>query len=104
VKLGHVAIDTTKMAANASKHKAMSYRRMAEAESKLQQQVDRLLAEAERIDAQKDAQYGMSSHTRKRGFLTDGARKRAGRRTPGEDHLAAEKIEGHGASTLLALG
>lgn len=74
------------------------------AESKLQQQVDRLLAEAERIDAQKDAQYGMSSHTRKRGFLTDGARKRAGRRTPGEDHLAAEKIEGHGASTLLALG
>ena len=58
VKLGHVAIDGTKRAANASKHKAMSYGRMAEAESKLQQQVDRLLAEAERVDAQEDAQYG----------------------------------------------
>jgi transposase len=58
VKRGHVAIDGTKMAANASKHKAMSYGRMAQAESKLQQQVDRLLAEVERIDAREDAQYG----------------------------------------------
>ncbi len=40
----------------------------------------------------------------KRGFLTDGSGKWAGRRTAGEDHRAAEKIEGHGASTLLALG
>jgi hypothetical protein len=46
----------------------------------------------------------LSSLTGKRGFLSDGARKWAGRRTPGEDQRAAEKIEGHGASTLLALG
>jgi hypothetical protein len=58
VKWGHGAIDGTKMAANASKHKAMSYGRMSEAEKKLQQQVDRLLAQAERVDAEEDAQYG----------------------------------------------
>jgi hypothetical protein len=44
VKLGLVAIDGTRIAANASKHKAMSYGRMGEAEKKLQQQIDRLLA------------------------------------------------------------
>ncbi len=40
VKLGHVAIDGTKMQANASKHKAMSYGRMGEAEQKLQAEVE----------------------------------------------------------------
>lgn len=58
VKLGHIAIDGTKVKANASKHKAMSYERMAEAEKKLEQQVAELLAEAQRIDAEQDAQHG----------------------------------------------
>jgi len=58
VKLGHVAIDGTKIKANASKHKAMSYERMGEAEKKLEQEVQRLLAEAERVDADEDAQHG----------------------------------------------
>jgi len=58
VKLGHVALDGTKMQANASKHKAMSYGRMGETEKKLQDEVNRLLAEAERVDAVEDAQYG----------------------------------------------
>jgi hypothetical protein len=58
VKLGHVAIDGTKMAANASKHKAMSDGRMGQAEKKLQEQMQRFLAEAERIDAEEDAKYG----------------------------------------------
>jgi len=58
VKLGHVAIDGTKMKANASKHKAMSYERMGEAEKKLQAQVEQLLAEAARVDAEEDQQYG----------------------------------------------
>jgi transposase len=58
VKLGHVAIDGTKVKANASKHKAMSYDRMGEAEKKLEEQVGQLLAEAERIDAEEDAQHG----------------------------------------------
>ncbi len=57
-KLGHIAIDGTKMAANASKHKAMSYGRMAEAEKKLQEEIEHLLAEAERIDTDEQAQLG----------------------------------------------
>jgi len=58
VKLGHVAIDGTKVKANASKHKAMSYARMSEAEQKLQQEVEELLRRAEATDAAEDALYG----------------------------------------------
>jgi transposase len=58
VKLGHIAIDGTKIQGNASKHKAMSYGRMGEAEKKLTEEVQRLLEEAERIDAQEDAEHG----------------------------------------------
>jgi transposase len=58
VKLGHVAIDGTKMAGNASKHKAMSYKHMSESEKKLQEQVDELLQRAAAVDADEDEQYG----------------------------------------------
>lgn len=58
IKLGHVAIDGTKVRANASRHKAMSYGRMCAAEEELAAEVARLLAEAERIDAGEDARYG----------------------------------------------
>src|SRR5215813_4422038 len=58
VKLGHVALDGTKMRANASKHKAMSYGRMKKAEVDLQAQVRRWFEEAERQDREEDALYG----------------------------------------------
>ncbi len=58
VKLGHVAIDGTKIKANASKHKAMSYARMTETEARLQQEVEALLRRAAEVDAAEDAQYG----------------------------------------------
>ena len=58
VKLGHVSIDGTKIKANASKHKAMSYKRMNETEARLKQEIDGLLAAAEKMDAEEDAQYG----------------------------------------------
>lgn len=58
VKLGHVAIDGTKLQANASKHKAMSYERMNEKEKALQAEVEKLLEEAARTDAEEDAKYG----------------------------------------------
>ena len=58
VKLGHVAIDGTKIKANASKHKAMSYARMGETEQRLKQEIEALLARAEDVDAAEDAQYG----------------------------------------------
>ena len=58
VKLGHVAIDGTKMKANASKHKAMSYDRMNEKEKQLREEVEKLLAEAAAVDAEEDLRYG----------------------------------------------
>jgi len=58
VKLGHVALDGTKMKANASKHKAMSYGRMKKTEAQLQAEVDELLRRAEEIDEAEDAEYG----------------------------------------------
>jgi transposase len=58
VKLGHVAFDGTKIKANASKHKAMSYERMKKREAELQAEVDRWLAAAEVADAEEDAQHG----------------------------------------------
>jgi transposase len=58
VKLGHVALDGSKVAANASKHKAMSYARMEETERRLQAEVRELLETAERVDAAEDAQFG----------------------------------------------
>jgi transposase len=58
VKLGHVSIDGTKIKANASKHKAMSYKRMNETEARLQQEVEALMAAAAQADESEDAQYG----------------------------------------------
>ena len=52
VKLGQVAIDGSKLPANASKHKAMSYGRMSEAEQKLQAEVEELLRRATRRPTQ----------------------------------------------------
>jgi len=58
VKLGHVALDGTKIKANASKHKAMSYERMKKREAELKAEVDRWLAAAEAADAAEDKLYG----------------------------------------------
>jgi len=58
VKLGHVAVDGTKMQANASKHKAMSYARMEEKEQQLKAEVEKLLAQAAETDTAEDALYG----------------------------------------------
>lgn len=58
VKLGHVSFDGTKVKASASKHKAMSYGRMLEKEAQLEEEVERLLKEAESQDEKDDAQYG----------------------------------------------
>jgi len=58
VKLGFVALDGTKMKANASKHKAMSYCRMVKKEKELAREVDKLLKQAEALDEQEDKKYG----------------------------------------------
>jgi transposase len=58
VKLGHVALDGTKIKANASKHKAMSYKRMKEEEVRLEAEITELLKRAEVTDKEEDRRYG----------------------------------------------
>ena len=58
VKLGRVALDGSKVKANASRHKAMSYERMREEEQRLQQEIEELLAAAQQADEAEDARFG----------------------------------------------
>lgn len=58
LKVGRVALDGTKMKANASKHKAMSYDRMKEKERDLRAEVKELMAQAEAADVEEDKRYG----------------------------------------------
>lgn len=58
VTVGHISLDGTKMKANASKHKAMSYERMCRRETELVHEIETLLAQAERTDHEEDRRYG----------------------------------------------
>lgn len=58
VKLGHVALDGTKIKANASKHKAMSYGRMKKSREELEKEIAALLERAESVDQEEDKKYG----------------------------------------------
>lgn len=58
VRLEHVAQDGSKILANASKHKAMSYERMQEAEERLSSEIERIMEAARAIDEAEDAAYG----------------------------------------------
>src|SRR5262249_31065651 len=61
VKLGHVALDGTKIRANASKHKAMSYERMEARATQLEAEVAQWFAEAEAADSKEDKLYGSAN-------------------------------------------
>jgi transposase len=58
VKLGHVSLDGTKIKANASKHKAMSYERMHQTEKRLRQEVREWFRQAKSADDTEDRQHG----------------------------------------------
>src|SRR6266436_5616125 len=58
LKLGRVALDGSKVKANASKHKAMSYGRMEETEKRLRKEVQEMLKQAEAVDEEEDKRYG----------------------------------------------
>lgn len=58
IKLEQVAVDGTKLKANASKHRAMSYGRMAAEESRLREEIERYLRECDETDAAEDKLYG----------------------------------------------
>jgi transposase len=61
VRLGHVALDGTKLKANTSKHKAMSYGRMRQREAQLKEEIARLVDQAEAQDTADDQEYGVDS-------------------------------------------
>jgi transposase len=77
VKLGHVALDGTKIKANASKHKAMSYARMKRREAELQAEVDRWLAAAEAADAEEDRLHGAKRGDEMPKWIADKAKRLA---------------------------
>ena len=58
VKLGHVALDGSKVKAKASKHKAMSYKRMKEKEAQFAAEVAELLRQGQEVDEEEDRRYG----------------------------------------------
>lgn len=58
VNLGHVALDGTKLKANTSKHKAMSYGRMKEEEERLEKEIEELMRQAEVVDNDEDRAFG----------------------------------------------
>src|ERR1043166_826900 len=60
-KLGHVALDGTKLKADTSKHKAMSYGRMKQREAQLKEEIADLVERAEAQDTTEDQEYGTDS-------------------------------------------
>src|SRR5215203_3372272 len=61
-KVGTIALDGTKVKANASRHKAMSYDRMKAEEERLGQEIAKLLADAQAADEAEDRQHGPDRH------------------------------------------
>jgi len=103
VKLGRVALDGTKLKANASKHKAMSYGRMVKREAELEAEVKAILDEAEAIDAAARAGAPRDAagedprsqgRARGRGPATDG-RFRRGARAQGAAQLHRPRVTHH---------
>ena len=62
VNLGHVALDGTKLKANTSKHKAMSYGRMKEEEERLERDIEELMQQAEAVDNEEDEAFGKDNN------------------------------------------
>lgn len=75
VRLGNLSTDGTKMKANASRHKAMSYGYMAKEIARLKQEIEQLLKQAEKLDAEQDAALG----SRRGDELPDELGRREGR-------------------------
>lgn len=90
VTLGHVAIDGTKMKANASKHKAMSFERMNKDEKRLSTEIEAMLKHAEDVDAAEDKLYGVGQQP---SDLPAELRRREGRREKIRATRAALKAE-----------
>ena len=62
VNLGHISLDGTKLKANTSKHKAMSYSRMKEEEKRLEREIEELMRQAEVVDREEDEAFGKDNN------------------------------------------
>src|SRR6201982_4081669 len=90
VKLGHVALDGTKIKANASKHKAMSYERMEQRATELEAEVGKWFAVAEATDAEEDKRYGADKTGEEMPDWVTDKRRRAERIRQAKAELEAE--------------
>ena len=105
-RLGHVALDGTKLKATTSKHKAMSYGRMRQREAQLKEEIARLIEQAESQDSAEDQEYGLDSD----GYSIDEELARREARVvkiqAAREHLEAEQRAAQGlpedASPMLA--
>jgi transposase len=98
VKLGHVAVDGTKLRANASRHKAMSYQHMVQREPKLAAEVQSWLDQAQAADAAEDAQYGSDHRDDETPDWMADKQRRLQRIRAAKAHLEAEAAADPGAS------
>ena len=89
MKLGHVALDGTKIKANASKHKAMSYERMEKRAAELEAEVERWLSAAEAADAEEDRAFGATERRGAAKWVAD-KKKRAEKIRAAKAELEAE--------------
>ncbi len=101
VKLGTVAIDGTKVKANASRHKAMSYQRMQQAEVELKRQIDALLARAQRTDEAEasEPELDIPAEIKRRAARLEAihaARERLEQRQREQDRQAGRSVDDQG--------
>jgi len=89
VKLGNLSTDGTKMGANASRHKAMSYGYMNKEITRLESEIDQLLQQAEQLDAEQDAALG----SRRGDELPDELKRRQERLTKTQEAKARLEAE-----------
>lgn len=104
VKLGHVAVDGTKLKANASKHKAMSYKRLVQQEPKLAAEVSSWLEQAASADAAEDAEHGADRRGDETPDWMADKQRRLDRIRAAKAHLEAEAQAGPGSDDPNAAG
>src|SRR3984893_4062729 len=98
VKLGHVALDGTKIKANASKHKAMSYERMEKRAAELEAEVAKWLSTAEAADAEEDKLHGHDQTGEEMPDWVADKKRRAERIRKAKVELEVEAKEAGGAA------
>jgi transposase len=96
VKMGQVALDGTKIKAAASKHKAMSYKRMNDEEQRLRAEVEQMMRRAEAVDREEDELYGVGQEEQDLPEELQRREQRLARIRAAKAELEKEAAEGRG--------